>query len=155
AGSGITFWHRLFGGLAFAATFAAPFFFLALFPGLLQRLPRSGAWMNSVKVVMGFLELAAAFKFLRAGELIMLDRPALSTSALRPGISVGLAVLCSLYLLGVFRLPHDSPVESIGVPRFLFALTFLSLSLYLAPGLFKSGSEGQNQRPAGKIFAWL
>jgi thiol:disulfide interchange protein len=155
AGSGITFWHRLLGGLAFATTFAAPFFFLALFPGLLRRLPKSGSWLNSVKVVMGFLEIAAALKFLRAGELIVLDRPALFTYDLVLGVYVVLAVLCGLYLLGVFRLPHDSPTESISVPRFVFALAFLSMGVYLAPALFKAGSEGQNQRPAGTLYAWV
>jgi thiol:disulfide interchange protein DsbD len=154
AGSGITFWHRVLGGLAFAATFAAPFFFLALFPGLLRRLPKSGSWMNSVKVVMGFLELAAALKFARAGELIVLDRPVVFTYDLVLGMYVALAILCGLYLLGVFRLPHDSPVESIGVPRFLFALAFLSLGVYLAPALFRAG-DGQNQRPAGTLYAWI
>lgn len=155
AGSGITLGHRVLGGLAFAATFAAPFFLLALFPGLMRRLPRSGSWMNTVKVVMGFLEFAAALKFLRAGELVLLPRPTVFTYDLVLGVYVALAVLCGLYLIGVFRLPHDEPTESIGVPRFVFALGFLSLGLYLAPGLFKSGSEGQNQRPGGTVYAWV
>ena len=63
-------WLKLvLGALAFSVTFALPFFILALFPFLLKRLPKSGSWLNTVKVVMGFLELAAAFKFLRAAEL--------------------------------------------------------------------------------------
>src|ERR1700734_1766771 len=57
------------GGFAFAATFAAPFFLLALFPSLIKKLPKSGGWMNTIKVVMGFLELAAALKFFRTAEL--------------------------------------------------------------------------------------
>jgi thiol:disulfide interchange protein DsbD len=155
AGSGITIWHRLVGGVAFAATFAAPFFFLALFPRLLKRLPRSGSWMNSVKVVMGFLELAAALKFLRAGELVLLPQPMIFTYDLVLGIYVALAVGCGLYLLNLFRLPHDSPQESIGVPRFVFGLLFLALGLYLAPALLKTGSDGQNQRPNGTVYAWV
>jgi thiol:disulfide interchange protein DsbD len=155
AGSGITFWHRLLGGLAFATAFASPFFVLALFPGLLRKLPRSGAWMNTVKVVMGFLEFAAALKFLRAGELVLLPQPALFTYDLVLGLYVALAVLCGLYLIGVFRLPHDEPAESIGVPRFVLALLFIGLALYLAPALFKSGGDGENQRPNGKIYAWI
>jgi thiol:disulfide interchange protein DsbD len=155
AGSGITFWHRLLGGLAFAGAFASPFFVLALFPGLLRRLPRSGSWMNTVKVVMGFLEFAAALKFMRAAELVLLPKPVFFTYDLVLGMYVVLAVLCGLYLLGVFRLPHDEPAESIGVPRFVFALLFLSLGLYLAPALFKSGSDGHNQRPNGTVYAWV
>jgi thiol:disulfide interchange protein DsbD len=154
AGSGITIWHRLLGGLAFAAAFASPFFVLSLFPGLLRKLPRSGAWMNTVKVVMGFLEFAAALKFFRAGELVLLARPALFTYDLVLGLYVALALLCGLYLLGLFRLPHDEPAESIGVPRFVFALLFIGLGLYLAPSLLKSGS-GENQRPNGKLYAWV
>jgi thiol:disulfide interchange protein DsbD len=155
ANSGITFWHRVVGGLAFATAFASPFFVLALFPGLLRRLPRSGSWMNTVKVVMGFLEFAAALKFFRAGELVLVSQPALFTYDLVLGLYVALAILCGLYLLGVFRLPHDEPAESIGVPRFVLALLFLGLALYLAPALFKSGSAGENQRPNGKIYAWV
>jgi thiol:disulfide interchange protein DsbD len=154
AGSGITIWHRILGGLAYATTFASPFFVLALFPGLLRRLPRSGSWMNTVKVVMGFLEVAAALKFFRAGELVLLPQPVLLTYDLVLGVYVALAVLCGLYLVGVFRLPHDEPAESISVPRFVFALAFLSLALYLAPALFKSGG-GQNQRPSGTVYAWV
>src|SRR5262249_51450585 len=63
-------WHSILGGLAFSATFAAPFFLLALFPTLLKKMPKSGGWLNAVKVVMGFLELAAALKFLRAAEVV-------------------------------------------------------------------------------------
>src|SRR5262249_11777458 len=65
AGSNLTWVHRILGGLAFSVTFASPFFILALFPTLLKKMPKSGSWLNTVKVIMGFLELAAAFKFLR------------------------------------------------------------------------------------------
>jgi thiol:disulfide interchange protein DsbD len=154
ADSGLTFWHRLLGGLAFAVTFASPFFILALFPALLKKLPKSGSWLNTVKVVMGFLEMAAGFKFLRAAELVLLPRPVIFTYDLVLGLYVALAFLCGLYLLGVFRLPHDTPAEHLGVPRLLFSVVFLGLGLYLAPGLFKS-ENGQNQRPGGEVFAWL
>jgi thiol:disulfide interchange protein DsbD len=147
--------HRILGGLAFSATFASPFFLLALFPNLLKRLPKSGSWLNSVKVVMGFLELAAALKFLRAGELILLPQPALFTYDFVLGIYVALCLLCGLYLLNVYRLPHDTPAEHLSVPRMLVSALFLSLGLYLMPALFKYKSEGENQRPAGVVFAWL
>jgi thiol:disulfide interchange protein DsbD len=151
---GLTVWHRLLGGFAFAATFASPFFVLALFPALLKKMPKSGSWMNTVKVVMGFLELAAALKFLRTGELVVLSQPAVFTYDFVLGLYVALAVLCGLYLLGVYRLPHDTPVDHVGVPRLLFSLAFLGLAFYLVPGLFKS-ERGQSQRPGGEIFAWL
>src|SRR5262249_12227155 len=100
--------HRLLGGFAFAATFASPFFILALFPNLLKRLPQSGSWLNSVKVVMGFLELAAALKFFRQGELVLLDMPSLFTYDLVLGMWIAIGLLCGLYLLNIYRLPHDS-----------------------------------------------
>ncbi|HXG12885.1 MAG TPA: cytochrome c biogenesis protein CcdA [Gemmataceae bacterium] len=149
-----TLGERLLGGLAFAVTFAAPFFVLALFPSLLKKLPKSGSWLNSVKVVMGFLELAAAFKFFRLGELVLTDRPTVFTYDLVMGIWVALSLLCGLYLLGVYRLPHDSPQEHIGVPRLLFSMAFLGLGFYLLPALFSAGG-GEKQRPAGVIYAWV
>jgi thiol:disulfide interchange protein DsbD len=149
-------WHNLLGGLAFAATFAAPFFVLALFPTLLKALPKSGSWLNSVKVVMGFLELAAAFKFFRGAELIQSGGEVTFFSYdLVLGIWIALAFLSGVYLIGGFRLPHDTPAESIGVPRLLFSATFIGIGLYLAPALFKVNSEGASQRPGGAVYAWV
>jgi thiol:disulfide interchange protein DsbD len=137
------------GAFAFSATFAFPFFFLALFPNLLRNLPKSGSWMNTIKVVMGFLELVAAFKFLRAGELFYFGEADLLTRDFVLGIWVTLFFLCGLYLLNLYRLPHDDPPAGhLGVPRLLFSMLFLSLSFYLLPGIF-------NQRPKGQIYAWV
>jgi thiol:disulfide interchange protein DsbD len=149
-------WLRLsLGMLAFSATFACPFFFLALFPSLLRSLPKSGSWMNTVKVVMGFLELAAALKFFRAGVVYLRDRVVFFTYDLVLGTYIALALLCGLYLLKVYRLPHDDdPEPHLGVPRLMFSLAFLSLGFYLMPGLFKTGA-GEQQRPNGAVFAWL
>jgi thiol:disulfide interchange protein DsbD len=148
-------WHNLAGGLAFAITFAAPFFLLALFPTMLRRLPRSGSWLNSVKVVMGFLELAAAIKFFRSAELVLTNSETwLFTFDFALGIYVALAFLCGLYLLGVYRLPHDTPEEHLGVMRMLFAMLFLAIGLYMLPALFKDAS-GDNQRPRGTLYAWI
>jgi cytochrome c biogenesis protein CcdA len=153
--SSATDWVRLFlGALSFSVTFASPFFLLALFPSVLRKLPKSGSWMNTVKVVMGFLEIAAALKFLRAGELLVFGQARLLTYDMVLGLYVGLSLVCGVYLLGFFRLPHDDPVEHIGVPRFLLSLLFLSLGFYLLPGLFKDAS-GERQRPSGEVFAWL
>jgi thiol:disulfide interchange protein len=155
ANSSLTLTHRLLGGLAFAVTFASPFFILALFPTLLKKLPKSGSWLNTVKVVMGFLELGAALKFLRAGELVIAPTPVFFTYDFVLGLFIALSLLCGLYLLNLYRLPHDTPAEHLSVPRLLFSLGFLGLALYLTPGLFKVGDKGQSQRPGGVIFAWL
>jgi thiol:disulfide interchange protein DsbD len=147
-------WELALGGLAFATTFASPFFVLALFPSLLKQMPRSGSWLNSVKVVMGFLELAAAFKFFRAGELVLLPQPAFFTYDFVLGMWIALLLLCGLYLLGVYRLPHDTAEEHLTVPRLLLSAVFLSLGFYLLPALFKT-HDGENQRPGGSVYAWV
>ncbi len=149
-------WTKLsLGALAYATTFAAPFFVLALFPTLVRTLPKSGSWMNTVKVVMGFVEMAAALKFLRAGELLWLGKAELLTYDLVLGMYVALSLLCGLYLLNLFRLPHDYDVpQQLGVPRLLFSVMFLSLAFYFTPALFKENG-GEPQRPHGKVFAWL
>jgi thiol:disulfide interchange protein DsbD len=148
-------WELVLGAMAFSGTFASPFFLLALFPSLLKKLPKSGGWLNSVKVVMGFLELAAALKFFRAGELIHRQQPLLFTYDLVLGMWIALSILCGLYLLNLFRLGHDEPLESVSVPRFLTGFLFISLGLYLLPALFVAGSEGERQRPRGTIYAWV
>jgi thiol:disulfide interchange protein DsbD len=155
AGSEIGLLDRTLGGLAFAVTFASPFFVLALFPALLKKLPRSGSWLNSVKVVMGFLELAAALVFFRTSEVVLLPSSQFFTYDLVLGLWIAIAVLCGLYLLNVFRLPHDSPLEHLGVPRMLFGLLFLGLAVYLLPALFKGGAAGEKQRPGGVVYAWI
>lgn len=146
--------YPILGGLAFSITFAAPFFVLALFPTLLKKMPSSGSWLNSVKVVMGFLELAAAFNFFRVAELVAVSEVNFFTYDFVLGIYVTLCVLCGCYLLGLFRLPHDSPIETIGVPRMLLSVLFICLGLYLTPALFKD-SSGKRIRPGGAIFAWV
>ena len=104
---------------------------------------------------MGFLELAAAFKFLRAAELNYFVKTDFLTYDLVLGIYVALSVACGLYLLGVYRLPHDhGALESLSVPRLLFSIAFFGLALYLLPGLFKT-ADGEQQRPQGTVFAWL
>lgn len=158
----------IFGGLAFATTFASPFVVLALFPTLLRKLPKGGGWMNAVKVVMGFLEMAAALKFFRAAELVYSSEPKFFTYEFVMALYISLSGLCGLYLLGFYRLHHDTPVEHITAPRMLLASFFIGLSIYLAPSLFKvsvteaSEEEGgepqtrvENIRPSGVIFAWL
>ncbi len=136
-------------GLAFATAFASPFFVLALFPSLIKKLPKSGGWLETVKVVMGFLEVAAAIKFFRTAELRLLDKPKYFTYEFS---LVGMAVVlfaCGLYLLNVIRLPHDEEKSHISVPRLFFALAFLVLGVYLLPGTLKG------QRPSGVVYDWV
>jgi thiol:disulfide interchange protein len=148
-------WEMLIGALSFSGAFAAPFFVLAMFPSLLRKLPRSGGWLNSVKVVMGFLELAAALKFFRTAELRWSPEPAYFTYDFILGLWVALAVVCGLYLLNLFRLGHDEVQESIGVPRMLWGMCFLGLAMYMLPAVFKDTSDGGRQRPGGVVFAWI
>jgi thiol:disulfide interchange protein DsbD len=149
-------WKLALGALTFSTTFAAPFFLLALFPSLIKKLPKSGAWLNAVKVVMGFLEIAAALKFFRTAELRILPVTEYFTYDLVLGIWVALTIVCGLYLLKVFRLPHDHDSEpTIGVVRMLLGLGAIAIGIYLTPALFKRGTEKDNQRPNGVIYAWV
>ncbi len=148
-----TQFELILAGLTFATAFAAPFFVLALFPSLLKKLPKSGGWLDSVKVVMGFLEIAAALKFFRTAEIRWSSPTELFTYDLVIAGWVVIAVACGLYLLNVYRLPHDEEKSHIGVPRLMFALLFLGFGLYLMPAAFKAGEE--NNRPRGVVFAWV
>jgi thiol:disulfide interchange protein DsbD len=150
----LTSFELLLGALAYATAFAAPFFLLALFPSLLRRLPRSGHWLETIKVVMGFLELAAALKFLRTAELRWLPEPAYCTYDCVLACWIALSAVCGLYLLRLFRLPYDEEVAPIGVGRLITAVAFLALAAYLTPALFL-GPDRQPQRPRGAIFAWI
>ncbi len=122
------------GMMAFSSAFAIPFVIFAIFPSLLKSLPKSGGWLNVLKVVLGFAELALAFKFLSTADLAyhwgILDRDEFLT------IWVVIFAVLGLYLLGKITLPHDSKIEKISVPRLLFAMVSLSFSLYMLPGLF-------------------
>lgn len=142
------------GALAFSGTFAAPFFLLAIFPSLLKKIPKSGSWMNTIKVVMGFLELAAALKFFRTAELRWLTPPTIFTYDFVLSMYVVILIFAGLYLLSLYRLPHDEPQEHIGVTRMLTGLLCMSIALYLTPGLFANGSH-EKQRPSGTIYAWI
>lgn len=124
----------LLGMLAFSTIFAMPFFVLALAPQLLSQLPRSGGWLNSVKVIMGFLEIAAAMKFLSNADLIW--HWGIFSREVVLAVWVAIGILAVLYLLGKFQMPHDSPVTSVAAPRMLAAISFLSVAIWLATGLF-------------------
>lgn len=126
--------YPVVGMLAFSAVFALPFFALAVAPQLMRSLPRSGSWMNSVKVVMGFLEIGAALKFLSNVDLVW-GWDIFTREVVVAGW-IALSVLTFLYLLGLFRFPHDSENQSIGTVRVLVAFLFGTMALYLLTGLF-------------------
>jgi thiol:disulfide interchange protein DsbD len=139
----LSFTERLIGALCYSGTFASPFFLLALFPTLLKRLPKSGGWLNAVKVVMGFLEVAAATKFLANADLAWNPgNPMLFNYETVLCSWIALSLACSLYLLGLFRLPHDTPIEHIGVGRMVLASLFLGLGFYMMPALWRVTPQG-------------
>src|SRR5262249_18823241 len=149
-----SFPELLLGALVFATSFASPFFLLALFPSLIKKLPKSGDWMNMVKVTMGFLELAAALKFFRTAELRWLTIPEYFTYDMVLGLWVAILVAMALYLFGVFRTRHDHEMhDHVGPWRIMFALAALGLGVYLLPALFGAGKE--RNRPAGVMYAWV
>lgn len=119
---------------AFALALAIPFTLFAVFPSWLQGMPRSGGWLNSVKVVLGFLELALSLKFLSVADLAygwgILDREVFVS------LWVVIFALLGFYLLGKLRFSHDSPVDHVAIPRFFLALVSLAFAVYLIPGLW-------------------
>ena len=139
ASQGEWFWP-IIGMIVFSGAFATPFFFLALFPQYLSKIPKSGGWLNSIKVVMGFLELAAAFKFFSNTDLVWSWGIFTYTSVLV--LWTMIFIFTGFYLLGKIQLPHDTKLESIGVPRMIFSLMFLSFGLYLGTGLFGRNIHG-------------
>lgn len=122
------------GMFGFSLAFAIPFTLFAIFPSWLSGLPKSGGWLNTVKVVLGFLELALAFKFLSIADQVyhwgILDRDVFLA------IWVAVFALLGVYLLGGIRLPHDSPMEKLSVGRLLLATFVFSFVIYLIPGMW-------------------
>ena len=122
------------GMFGFALALALPFTIFALFPQWLSRLPRSGSWMNTIKVVLGFIEIAFSLKFLSVADLAygwhLLDRETFIA------IWTALAITLSLYLFGFIHLPHDGENEiKIGIPRLFCAIISFAFAIYLIPGL--------------------
>ncbi|MEX0843915.1 MAG: cytochrome c biogenesis protein CcdA [Balneolaceae bacterium] len=136
ATTGGEWFYPIIGMVGFSAAFASPFVFFAAFPKWLQSLPKSGSWMNIIKVLLGFIELAAAFKFLSNADLVwewgLVSRP----FAIAAWIAIFL--LTGLYLLGTYTLKHEKKPESISTGRMLLAIPFLLFSFYLIPGLLGS-----------------
>ena len=122
------------GMLAYSLAFAIPFSLFAIFPKWLNELPKSGGWLNSVKVVLGFLELALALKFLSVADQVyhwgILDRE------IYLALWIVIFALMGFYLLGKIRLSQDDVLEKIGIPRFMLAIATFAFVVYLIPGLF-------------------
>lgn len=128
------FWTPMVTMLAFSVAFALPFTVLALFPSLLKKLPKSGGWLNSVKVVLGFVEIALGLKFLSTADQTyhwhLLDREVYLA------IWIVVFSLLGLYLLGKLRFKHDTPSEGLSVPRLALAIAVFSFVVYLIPGMW-------------------
>lgn len=122
------------GMVAFSSAFAIPFTLFALFPQWLKSLPKSGGWLNTVKVVLGFLELALALKFLSIADQVyhwrLLDREVYLA------FWIVIFAMLGAYLLGKIRTPHDSPVEVVSVPRILLAIGTFTFVVYMIPGMW-------------------
>ena len=122
------------GMLGFSSALALPFMLFAMFPGWLHSLPKSGGWLNTVKVSLGFLELALAFKFLSNADLVL----QLHYFERETFLAIWIAIFGTwgIYLLGKITLPHDSPMTHISVGRLLLALLVFSFTFYMIPGLW-------------------
>lgn len=124
----------LIGMLGFSLALALPFMLFAMFPGWLNSMPRSGGWMNTVKVSLGFLELALAFKFLSNADLVLqahwMEREVFLA------IWIAIFAAWAIYLFGKIQLPHDSKLDKISVGRLFMALLVSTFTIYLVPGLW-------------------
>ena len=130
------------GMSGFGLALALPFALFALFPSWLNSLPKSGGWLNTTKVVLGFLELALAFKFLSNADLVshwdFLKREVFI------GIWIVIFVGLALYLFGKIKFPHDSPIKKLSFSRTSFGVLIIAFVIYLAPGVLKNPTWNQN-----------
>ena len=142
--AGGEFFYPIIGLATFSAVLAFPFFLLALAPGLLSKMPKSGDWMNSVKVIGGLIEIGAAFKFLNTAELAFVaSSDAWINAQVVLTVWVVLSGVCGFYMLGFFRTDHDYEEPRIGAGRMLLGCFFLVTTLYFAPALFGRPPKGQ------------
>lgn len=127
-------WGPAIGMTGFSLALALPFTLFAIFPSMMKKMPKSGGWLNSVKVVLGFLELALALKFLSVADMAyhwhILDREVFLV------LWIVIFALLGMYLLGKLMFSHDSKVEKVGIFRFFLAIISLSFALYMVPGLW-------------------
>jgi thiol:disulfide interchange protein len=140
AASGEDYLRPIVGMAAFSAAFASPFFLLALFPSFLKSLPKSGGWMNRVKVTLGLMELAIVTKFLSVADIGLSPdgMPRFLDYHLVMGIWIAIAMVTGMYLLNVFKMPHDTPTDSVGPLSCMFSLAFFGLAAYITIGVFSA-----------------
>ena len=133
-------WSPIITMLAFSTAFALPFTLFAFFPSMLQKLPKSGGWLNSVKVVLGFIEVALGLKFLSVADQVyhwnLLDRE------IYLAIWIVVFSLLGLYLLGKIKFAHDSEVKHLSVGRLALAIGVFSFVVYLIPGMWGAPLKG-------------
>ena len=138
--SGGNFWQPIVTMLAFSIAFALPFTLLALFPSLLEKLPKSGGWLNSVKVVLGFIELALGLKFLSVADQTyhwgLLDRE------IYLALWIAIFTLLGFYLLGKLKFKHDSDLKFISVGRLVLAIFVFAFVVYMIPGMWGAPLKG-------------
>ena len=139
------------GMLGFSSALALPFGLFAAFPGWMNSLPKSGGWLNSVKVVLGFLELAFAFKFLSIADMVL--QLHLLERELFLAIWIVIFGALGFYLLGKLRLPHDTPTDHVSVTRLILGLTVLSFTVYMIPGLWGAPTKLISGFPPPKNYA--
>ena len=134
------FWTPIITMLAFSVAFALPFTLFALFPSVLKKLPKSGGWLNSVKVVIGFIEVALGMKFLSVADQTyhwgLLDRE------IYLAVWIVVFSLLGLYLLGKIRFAHDDEVRHLGVGRLALAIVVFSFVVYMIPGMWGAPLKG-------------
>ena len=126
-------WPLTAGLAGFGLALALPFALFAMFPGWLHSLPKSGGWLTSVKVILGFLEIAMAIKFLSNADLV--EQWGIIKREIFMAAWVIIGVLMVLYLFGKIRFPHDAPVKKIGTVRWVFIALFSIITIYFIPGL--------------------
>ena len=141
----------LVGMFGFSLALALPFTLFAAFPGWLNSLPKSGGWLNSVKVVLGFLELALAFKFLSTADMVMQWH--LLPREIFLAVWITIFLMLTFYLLGMFRMPHDSPLEKITVGRTLLAIISLFFVIYMLPGMWGAPLKLISGFPPAKFYS--
>jgi thiol:disulfide interchange protein DsbD len=134
AASGGSYVGPIIGMLGFSLAIALPFALFAAFPGWLNSLPQSGGWLNSVKVVLGFLEIALAFKFLSNADLVLQTH--LLERELFIAIWIIIFAFLTMYLLGFIKFSHDSDLKHLSVGRFFLAVTTGMFTVYMVPGLW-------------------
>ena len=127
------------GMLGFGIALALPFTIFALFPNLLNKLPKSGGWMNTFKVILGFLELGFAFKFLSNADLV--EHWGILKREIFIGIWFLISILLCFYLLGLFKFPHEIKKIKISKFNYFLSFTFLCVAVYLFPALLPNGSQ--------------